>query len=180
MKINKSRVFKRAHQLRKTEKISLKSALIRSWKIEKENVKNKPKKKTYSQYLKELKEKDLKYFYGDDVKKVTNKYFEFKRVKDDDNIIIITNNIKTIKDSFVLVVGEKKAVFLKDWQIREVRNYYKDLNAYAVKLNRKYFKIYTFKNEIDENLYFEKDNNFDDLLEIAKLQDKENLRIAEN
>lgn len=187
MIINKSRLFIRAWEIYKLNNISFGKALSMSWEIEKKEAQTakevkeeKPKKKkTYSQYLKELKDKDLKFFYGEDVKRVTNKYFKFKIVKDNDNIIIITNNIKVIKDSFVLVVGEKKAVYLKDWQVRSVRNYYEDLNAYAVKLNRKFFKTYTFKNEIDENLYFEKDNNFDDLLELAKKQDKRDLAITE-
>lgn len=181
MKYDLSKICKVAHRMRKLWKITLSEAFRRSWRLEKKEMKEKKEmtKKTYSQYLKESKEKDLKFFFGEDVKKVTNKYFKFKRVKDEDNIVIITNNIKVIKDSFVLVVGEKKAVYLKDWQVRKVRNYYENLSAYAVKLNRKFFKTYTFKNEIDENLYFDKDNNFEDLLEIAKLQDQENLQIAE-
>ena len=77
------------------------------------------------------------------------------------------------------MVGEKKAVYLKDWQVRRVSNYYEDLEAYAVKLNRKYFKTYNFKNEIDPELYFEKDNDFNDLLELAKLQDERNISITE-
>ena len=229
MIINKSRLFKRAWQIKKSaaeKNITFGKALAMSWEIEKKEAKaaaeteaaakkvqaaeakeaakkarelkdfeveknradkeilsmltGKPKKgKTYRQYLKERKEKDLKFFYGEDVRKVSNKYFEFKRVIDNDNIIIITNNIRVIKDSYVLVVGEKKAVYLKDWQVRRVSNYYEDLEAYAVKLNRKYFKTYNFKNEIDQDLYFEKDNNFDDLLELAKIQDERNISITE-
>ena len=45
----------------------------------------------------------------------------------DDEIIIITSNIKIIKDTPVLVVGNNKAVYLKDWLIREVRNYNLDI-----------------------------------------------------
>lgn len=188
MKIDKSRLFKRAWQIKKAtaeKNILFGKALAMSWEIEKKEAKEAAKKsaeknkKTYSQYLKERKEKDLKFFYGEDIRKVSNKYFEFKRVIDNDNIIIITNNIRVIKDSYVLVVGEKKAVYLKDWQVRRVSNYYEDLEAYAVKLNRKYFKTYNFKNEIDPELYFEKDNDFNDLLELAKLQDERNISITE-
>lgn len=188
MKINKTRLFVRAWKLFKDEKIGFSLALRKSWKIEKklaegekmEEVKEeKPKKKSYSDYIKECKDKDLKFFFGDDVRKVSNKYFKFTRVIDNDNIIIVTNNIKIIKDSYVLVVGEKKAVYLKDWQVRGVRSYYEDIDAYAVKLNRNYFKTYTFKNEIDPDLYFEKDNNFDDLLEVAKMQQEKDIRVTQ-
>lgn len=191
MTINKTRLFVRAWKLFKDEKIGFSLALRKSWKIEKELVEGekmeeikevkeeKPKKKSYSDYIKECKDKDLKFFFGDDVRKVSNKYFKFTRVIDNDNIIIVTNNIKIIKDSYVLVVGEKKAVYLKDWQVRGVRSYYEDIDAYAVKLNRKYFKTYTFKNEIDPDLYFEKDNNFDDLLEVAKLQQEKDIRVTQ-
>ena len=51
---------------------------------------------SYSEYMKSRKEKDLAFFFGD-VKKKTNKYFEYNSVVDNDNIIIITNNIKIIK-----------------------------------------------------------------------------------
>ena len=228
MKIDKSRLFKRAWQIKKAaaeKNILFGKALAMSWEIEKKEAKESAEKvkksaeeskksaekakkarelkdfevaenradreilsvisgkqknkKTYSQYLKERTEKDLKFFYGEDIRKVSNKYFEFKRVIDNDNIIIITNNIRVIKDSYVLVVGEKKAVYLKDWQVRRISNYYEDLDAYAVKLNRKYFKTYNFKNEIDPELYFEKDNDFNDLLELAKLQDERNISITE-
>lgn len=107
---------------------------------------------SYSDYLKERKSKDLKYFFGEDVKMISNKYFKFTYVIDNDNIILITNNIKIIKGNYVLLVDNNKGVYLKDWQVRPVHNFYNDMSAYAVKLNRKYFKPYTFKFNFEDML----------------------------
>ena len=115
-----------------------------------------------------MKEKDLKFFFGD-VKKLSNKYFEYNSIIDEDNIVLLTNNIKQIKDSFVLIVNNNQAVYLKDWQIREVHNYDLGINTYAVKLNRKYFRPYTFRFEFD-GFDFEKADTFDSLAEIAETQ----------
>ena len=123
---------------------------------------------SYSDYLKERKLKDLKYFFGEDVKMISN-YFKFTHVIDNDNIILITNNIKIIKGNYVLLVDNNKGVYLKDWQVRPVHNFYNDMSAYAVKLNRKYFKPYTFKFNF-EDMAFEEEQSFDCLLDIAKKQ----------
>ncbi len=123
------------------------------------------------------KKSDLKWFFGDDIKMKSNKYFTFTRVIDDNNIIIVTNNVKLIKGVYVLVVDNDKAVYLKDWQIRKVHNYFENINAYAVKLNREYFKVYQFKTEF-EDFFFECEETFDVLLEMAREQEKENLKFA--
>lgn len=68
---------------------------------------------SYSDYLKERKSKDLKYFFGEDVKMISNKYFKFTHVIDNDNIILITNNIKIIKGNYVLLVKTIKGFILK-------------------------------------------------------------------
>lgn len=130
----------------------------------------------YSEYLKSRKEKDLEFFYGE-IHHTSNKYFTFKRVHDEDNIVIITNNVKFIKGNPVLIVGSNKAVYLKEWAIRPVHNFYQDLDAYAVKLCRKYFKVYTFQSDF-EDMSFDHDLTFDDLMEVAKAQDEENMAIA--
>lgn len=62
----------------------------------------------YSEYLKNRKEKDLEFFFGTVTKK-SNKYFEYNSIIDDDNIIIITNNIKVLKGNFVMFVKGKKS-----------------------------------------------------------------------
>lgn len=130
----------------------------------------------YSEYIKSVKENQKERFFGE-TKNKSNKYFEFKHYIDEDNCIIITNNIKYIKGNPVLVVDNNKVVYLKDWLVKPVRNYYNGIYAYAAKINRKFFKVYTFKNDF-EDMAFEKENTFDDLLEIAKEQDEKNMAIA--
>lgn len=127
-------------------------------------------------YIKQQKEKDIERFFGK-VNHTSNKYFTFNRIINNDEIIIITSNIKIIKDTPVLVVGNNKAVYLKDWLIREVRNYNLDIYDYAVKLNRMYWKVYTFKSDF-EDILIEKEATFDDLVEVAKEQNKKNIPIA--
>lgn len=131
----------------------------------------------YSDYINTLKENDLKYFYGDDVKKKSNKYFTFTRIKDEDNIIIVTNNITTIKNSPALVVDNNKVVFLKEWQIRPIKNWDEQENAWAVKLNRNFFKTYTFQNNFD--FHFEKEDTFDNLVKLAEEQQEENMKWSQ-
>lgn len=59
-----------------------------------------------------MKVNDLNFFFDKDSwKQKSNKYVYYKAVQDNDNIIIRTNNIK---GNFVLVVGNNKAVYLKD------------------------------------------------------------------
>lgn len=131
--------------------------------------------KLSGQYL-GLKHEDFKdevYMFGK-AKWVSNKYFvPEKQVLSNDEVVIFTNNVKSIKGNPVLVVGEKKAVYLKDISAAQTDTGL----TYAVKLKRQYFKQYTFKNEIDPDLYFEKDNNFDDYLRIAKKQQKTRRRV---
>lgn len=123
----------------------------------------------YSEYIKSRKEKDLEFFFGEVTKK-SNKYFEYNSVIDEDNIIIVTNNIKTIKGNMVMIVDNNKAVYLKDWQVRRVHNFYNGVSAFAVKLNRKYFKPYTFRFDF-EDMAFEQEETFDSLKECASEQD---------
>ena len=131
-----------------------------------------------SEVIKKIKEKDLDFFFGENnYQKTSNKYLTFKRVLNEDEIILLTKNVIIIKDNYVLIVGNNKAVYLKDWAVKQVRNYYENIEAYAVKLNRKYFKIYTFKSDF-EDFAFDKDENFDDLFKVAEEQEKENLKIA--
>ena len=111
-----------------------------------------------------------------DLQHVSGKYIKFNHVIDDDNIIINTNNVKTIKENFVLIVDKNKAVYLKDWQVRPVHNYDLSLNMYCVKLNRRYFKPYTFRFDF-EGFDFEKEVTFDELKEIAATQDE--LKLAQ-
>ena len=130
----------------------------------------------YSEYIKSLKERQVERFFGE-VKQKSNKYFRFNHYVDEDNCIIITDNVRYIKGCPVLVVDNNKVVYLKDWLVMPIRNYDNGIYAYAVKITRKFFKIYTFKNEF-EDVYFEKEDTFDDLLKVSKEQDEEDMAIA--
>ena len=128
-------------------------------------------------HLDDKKERAITSFFGEH-RKVSNKYFEFKRIIDKDNFIIVTKNVKIIKGNPVLLTDNNKGVYLKDFQIREISNYYEGINTYAVKLNRKYFKEYTFKNDF-EDFSFSKRETFDSLKKAAKEQEKVNLSFKE-
>lgn len=111
-------------------------------------------------------------FFGAN-RKVTNKFMELeKQVIDNDHILLFTNNVASIKGNPVLVVNDNQAVYLKDFQIAGATvkdasgNTY---NTYAVKVNRQYFKPYTFRSQIGD-FSFDKAHDFDSLLNIAKQQ----------
>ena len=134
---------------------------------------------SFGDYMKARAEKEDDFFFGaGNREKNSNKYFTFKHVLDNDNIIINTNNVRKIKDSLVLIVGNKEAVYLKDWQVRGVHNY-SDIcsNFYLVKLNRNYFKPYSFRNEFND-FCFDNTESFDDLMEYAREQDEAGMKVA--
>jgi len=129
----------------------------------------------YSEAIKKAKDSNITRFFGEH-KMVSNQYFTFNRVQDEDNIILITNNLKEIKGNPVLVIGNNQAVYLKDWNVVPVMNYDFGVDAYAVKLSRKYFKPYTFKSEFSD-FHFEQTDTFDSLLETARKQQKADMKI---
>lgn len=127
----------------------------------------------YSEYLKSRKLNNLKYFFGEDVETSADfkKILDFKHYKNDDEIIIITNDVKPWKEQFVLVVDNNKVVFLKPWQVQKVKNWELAINAYAVKLSREYFKPYQLKFLYDD-MHFNQETTFDNLVNIAREQDE--------
>lgn len=135
-----------------------------------------PTMSKYSEFLKSVKESQLTKFFGE-VKLTSNKYFKFNHVISDDEIIIVTNNVKFVKGNPVLVIDNNKVVYLKDWNVAEVRNYNKDLYAYAVKLNRKYWKEYTFKSDFDD-MCFEQADTFDSLKVAAEMQNDTEIALG--
>ena len=121
-----------------------------------------------TQSIREKNSRDIERLFGEH-KMSSNQYFTFSNVQDEDNIITTTNNIKSIKKNPVLIVGNNEVVYLKDWNILPVMNWEKGIDAWAVKLNRKYFKVYTFGEEF-EDFYFKETETFDSLVEVAKEQ----------
>lgn len=138
----------------------------------------KKERKTFSQYLKEQDSKDKAYFFGgeDNYKMTTAKYFTFKHYQSDDKIMITTKNVRYWKnrDCYVMYVGNDKVIYLKEWQIRPVRQWNdgNEVKGNIVKLDRKYFKVYNAPQ--NDDFAFDEEESFDDLVKVAKKQDKEN------
>lgn len=110
-------------------------------------------------------------FFGE-VLHATNKYFYVDQVKDNDSAIIMTSNIAVVKGNPVLVTGDNTAIYLKDWQFRRMIS--KDgIDTYAVKINRNYFKEYTFKSNFQEFSFGGKKDTFDSLRKVAIEQQKQ-------
>ena len=125
--------------------------------------------------MKSMTKKEMGFYFKGGYDYVSNKYFTFKHVIDDDNIIIImTRNVKNIKGNAVLIVDNNKGVYLKPWQVNFLCSAYVE-DAYAVKLNRNFFKPYQFNFTFDD-MSFEKEDTFDELLAVAKEQDEANER----
>lgn len=122
-------------------------------------------------FFKERAAKEADRFFGEgNVKRISNKYFTYKPVLDEDTIILKTGDLKVIKGCYVLITGERTAVYLKDFQIREA-HYFDDetretYDFWLVKLSRHYFKTYTFRAAF-EGREGEPAKDFDDLKEIA-------------
>lgn len=124
-----------------------------------------------SQYYNQIKLKELQRFFGEDIKFVKDTIVHFTHVIDNDNFIIVTSNLKEIKGNFVLMVGKNKAVYLKDWNATPIKNWNLGVDTFAVKLSRKYFKVYEFKSNFEE--FSGDDETFDSLLEIARQQEND-------
>lgn len=130
----------------------------------------------FSEFLKEQRTKQLNKFFGEDHKEYGDS-LSWTHYKDDENIIISTTNVEfwKNKDTFVLIVNNNKVVYLKEWQVVPIKNWDLQLNAYAVKLNKKYFRPYTLSFSFNE-YNFEKEDSFEDLVECAKSQDKKQIK----
>ena len=72
----------------------------------------------------------------------------FDQVTNKENAIVMTNNIAVVKGNAVLVTGKNSAIYLKDWQFRKMESD-NGATAFAVKINKKYFKEYTFQSSFD-------------------------------
>lgn len=122
-------------------------------------------------------EQENKFFGFGNKQKKTNKYYTYKHVLSENEIIINTNNIQRVKDSMVLVTGKFSAVYLKEWQVKMAHNFDMGIGFYIVKLNRQYFKPYAFTKPF-EDFCIEQEQDFDYLLQVARAQDQENMTVA--
>lgn len=128
-----------------------------------------------SEAIKEAKEREITRFFGE-TRKVSNHYFKFNRVIDNDTIIVLTNNVRIANKNLVLLVGNNQAVYLKDWQCWDVDNFDLGIKATAVRLNRNFFKVYTFKSDF-EGVEFDQPDTFDSLMETAKEQQEADIAV---
>ena len=113
----------------------------------------------------------LKSFFGKDANIEGKTIYHFKHVINDDEIIIITNNLKMLGDKYILVVDDNKAVYINKTQFMSIHD--SNFNAYAIKLNRKHFIVNTFDGNFS-GMMFLKPDTFDSLKEIAIEQEKAN------
>lgn len=133
----------------------------------------------YKQWQIDRYKKDMDFFYGEgNWKKISNQYYSIKHHLSDDEVIINTNDIRYVKDQPVFVTGHNQAVYLKEWQGRPAFAFINGelMGFHTLKLNRKYFKPYTFKFDFDDYIGV-KPQTFDDMVEIAKEQDAAKLPI---
>lgn len=126
--------------------------------------------------MKTMTKNEMGFYFKGGYNYVSNKYFTFKHIIDDNNIIVCTNNVKFLKGNPVLIVDNDKGVYLKDWQIKRVVVYGADM-AYLVKLDRNYFKPYKFSFKFDD-MYFEEEDTFDSLFKCAKEQDEDKIKYT--
>lgn len=107
-------------------------------------------------------------FFGE-VAKTSNKYMMVDQVTDADSAIIMTNNVQVVKGNMVMVTGRNTAVYLKNGQYRRMVSE-DGAEAFAVKINRNYFKEYTFKSDFD---FGGKKDTFDSLHQTAAQQQRQ-------
>lgn len=126
-------------------------------------------------------------FFGN-ISSVSKKYFVLESQNpSEDEAIIFTNNVRVIKGNPVLITDNNKAVYLKDFNIQKTSLEFPDrdgefthkeiIDTFAVKVNKKYFKEYTFQNDF-EGISFDKPTTFDEIKKIAKTQEKQNKRVS--
>lgn len=130
----------------------------------------------FSEYIKERKQKVAESFFGKSVVRHDDN-IAWDGYIDDETIIVLTKNVRywKNKDQFVMLIGNNKYIYLRSCDVVEVKNWHLELNAYAVKLNRKYFKAYTINGTFDD-VMFEKEDSFESLLEVAKTQETKEIK----
>lgn len=129
----------------------------------------------YSEYLERKKYNSILRFFGEGIEFDNGYVKSFKHYKSDQEVIIITNNVIMINETPVLILGNNKGHYLKWFNIKKLKKFNSTITSYAIKINKEFFKIYEFKNNF-EDFYFDNDVSFEDLIEIAKEQDKNQIK----
>lgn len=111
-----------------------------------------------------------------------NGEISYKSVLNENLIIICTDHVKAIKTdeyslTYVMYTGINKAVYLKEYQL--LKGFKIEAMGkkpvFLVKLLRRYFKPYYFKEIFDPD--FVEEDDYDSLFIQAKLQDKQKARV---
>ena len=141
---------------------------------------------TFSEYLKNKRKIRMLSFLGEgNYRTVNNQAIIIKSVINKDNIILRTDRVLSIKEDeynirYIFVVGKKQFLYLKPWQFRKVKAFSyearKYVPCYIVKLARGNYKPY-YSKEAFRDFVFNKTDTFDDLFELAKIQDNEKIQI---
>lgn len=141
------------------------------------------KKNSYGEYMKRMAQYDENRYFGkgncvhSSGSHSAEREFRFKHVLDGDTVIINTANLKLIKGCWVLLVGNADAVYLKNWQIKQVEATEGMAGSFfLVKLIRQYYKVYHFHSDF-EGYDFDKVESFDDQVQLAKEQDERELAV---
>lgn len=123
----------------------------------------------YTEYIHNAKSTAADRFFGER-RFIDSRFFRFDGVIDENNIIVIVTTVKMLRNgSVVMVVGNDQAIYLQDWQIYKVMTK-SGIDGWAVKLSRKHFKPYTFKDGFYPEFFFRKSLTFDDLVKRAESQ----------
>lgn len=147
----------------------------------------------YSEYLNNQKQNTINFYAnileGLGFAEASNKYCEVtRRVNDDETKILVNVNKKQLFSTqygYGLIVGKNSVVWLKNWQVFVVADYFKTSmtnNCLQVLLNKEYYNVKESTREFDvvvgdcaSDSEFEKANGYHswkDMVERAKAQEK--------
>ena len=149
---------------------------------------------SYSAYMKSRKEKSINFrasiYEGLGFEQASNKYCEItRRVNDDETKILVNVDASQVfptRYGFGMVVGRNHVVWLKDWQVIQVADWWLTeftKGCYQVLLNKDYYKVAESTREFEDitvgdcasDSEFEKANGYhswEDMVAIAKAQEE--------
>ena len=128
-------------------------------------------------------EKNYKFkgFTEDQFKAYSNNYSKFtgKHVSDDNNHVVVRvawNNIIKTRYGFAMIIDRNHVVFGKNWQLWGNGQWNEDI---VVSFNRQFFNIKEF-GDFEEFAEEGDIKSFDDLVEMAKAQEKQDMFVGES
>lgn len=132
----------------------------------------------HMKYLDELFEKEIKSFFGEDNVSGSKRGYNIRRNIDYYNTIAVTSKIVDMGNTYLLVTGENKGVFVNPKDVRAIHEVETGKNLYALKINRNNFKVYELESNIDVNI--KADRSFNYFFEKSQKHDlKKNVMYAD-